>query len=236
MNDLLFFFKMNGKLINKLKKFDAQLLKKFYLSRIGEFLPLKLLIFMGDGPFWLLILGISAILGIFAEQASFIKLSMLILMGFSLAQLAFIPSKLFIKRRRPYANTEMQKSIGIVIENRDPGHGSKEMESFPSGHLYWTTMCVIFISYQFSFSGIIISGWMIPVMFYLRLYLGVHYPSDALAGLFMGLATAVLAILVLPAAFAAHQSVMNFKWYPVIYLMVILLFIIGGYRSWLKRV
>ncbi len=222
--------------INKMKQIDAQFLKKSYLSRFGEFLPLKLLIFMGDGPFWLLILGLSAILGIFAGQDAFLKLSMLILMGFSLAQLAFIPSKLFIKRRRPYANIQLQKNIGIVIENRDPGHGSKEMESFPSGHLYWTTMSVIFICYQFGFPGIIISGWMIPAMFYLRLYLGVHYPSDALAGLLMGSATALFAILILPAAFAVHESFKSFEQYPALYLVFILLFIISGYRSWLKRV
>jgi undecaprenyl-diphosphatase len=222
--------------MKKIERLDWQLLKRVYLSRGGKYLPLKTLIFMGDGPFWFIVLGISALVGIIYAKTSFLQLSLLIFIGLTLAQLAFIPLKLFIKRRRPYANSDLQQYLGIVIENRDPGHGSKELESFPSGHLYWTTMGVLFICYQFGLTGLILFGWMIPVMTYIRPYLGVHYPSDVLAGMILGILTAKLTVNLLPPAFHALQSLEHFRWYPWLYLGFIFMFILIGYRSWLQRV
>ena len=222
--------------MNTLRQIDQQLFKKAYLSCYGKYLPLKTFIFMGDGPFWLIVLGIISVLGILCALTSLIKLSLLILIGFAVAQLVFIPSKIFLKRRRPYANVELQKDLGITVENRDPDHGSKELESFPSGHLYWTTMAVFFVWHQFGLAGLILCGWMVPVMFYLRLYLGVHYPSDVVAGMILGLLTAMLTVQILPSAFNLHESLEHFSWYPWLYIVVISLAMLIGYRCWLRRI
>jgi hypothetical protein len=63
---------------------------------------------------------------------------------------------------------ELQQDLQIEIQNRDPGHGSKEFESFPSGHVYWTTICVRIICVQYGLLAVFLFGWMIPTMLYLR--------------------------------------------------------------------
>ncbi len=66
---------------------------------------------MGDGPFWLIVAAFSAIMGIIFSQMSFLKLSLLFFVGFTIAQWIFLPFKLLVKRRRPYANTELQGKV-----------------------------------------------------------------------------------------------------------------------------
>jgi membrane-associated phospholipid phosphatase len=215
---------------------DRQLLKYAYQGRFIHIFPVKLLIFMGDGPFWMLVVFIAAITGQILKIASFNEVAVQLILGLSIGQVLFALLKTNVRRSRPYANLELQQDLQIEIQNRDPGHGSKEFESFPSGHVYWTTICVSIICVQYGLLAVFLFGWMIPTMLYLRPHLGVHYPSDTIAGLVLG------GIIVFTTLLAA-QFVLDFisvyqeqTIYLICYWTFISVFLIVGYISWQKRV
>lgn len=191
---------------------------------------------MGDGPFWMLVVFIAAITGQILKIASFNEVAVQLILGLSIGQVLFALLKTNVRRSRPYANLELQQDLQIEIQNRDPGHGSKEFESFPSGHVYWTTICVSIICVQYGLLAVFLFGWMIPTMLYLRPHLGVHYPSDTIAGLVLG------GIIVFTTLLAA-QFVLDFisvyqeqTIYLICYWTFISVFLIVGYISWQKRV
>ncbi len=219
-----------------LKKIDSQLLKWAYQRGFKNSLPLRILIFIGDGPFWMIILFISALFGQFLGIDSFTTLSYLLILGFIISHMTFVQLKTRVKRRRPYANPELQKVLKITIENRDKGHGSKEFESFPSGHVLWTTLSVTIISFQFGYMGAALFGWLIPVMICLRPYLGVHYPSDALAGFLIGIINGSITIIIAPYFMELISSFKTSNFYFYGYWAFIVLFLIVGFKSWLKRI
>ena len=162
---------------------DRQLLRWAYQRRFKHTSSIKALIFMGDGPFWMIVIFIAALTGQLLNSESFSQLSVLLMFGLIISNMVFVPFKSYVRRRRPYTNVELHQDLHIKIQNRDPGHGSKELESFPSGHVLWTTLCVSLICFQYGYIGVLLFGWMIPTMMYLRPHLGVHYPNDVLSGL-----------------------------------------------------
>ena len=215
---------------------DRQLLKYAYQGRFIHVFPEKWLIFMGDGPFWMIVVFIAALTGQFLNIVSFNEVAVQLMLGLTIGQVVFALLKTNVRRRRPYANLELQQELQIEIQNRDPGHGSKEFESFPSGHVYWTTICVSIICFQYGLIAVLLFGWMIPTMLYLRPHLGVHYPSDALAGL-------VLGGIIVVATLLAAQVILDFisvyqkqAIYLIGYWTFISVFLIVGYMSWRKRV
>ncbi len=221
---------------SRLEAIDNRLLKWAYQQPFRDSILIKALIFMGDGPFWLLTLFGAALIGQLSGQAAFQKLPILLMIGFIIANLIFLPCKLHLKRRRPYANPQLQEQLALEIINRDPGHGSKELESFPSGHALWTTLCVGLICARLGLPAILLLGWMIPTMLFLRPYLGVHYPSDALAGLIMGLLCVGLTLLIAPPILGLIEPHRHLPAYTISYWAAILLFLLLAFKNWLKRV
>ena len=197
---------------------------------------IKALIFMGDGPFWMFLLFIAALTGQLINNESFYQLSILLMLGLMISNIVFVLCKTKVKRKRPYANFELQQHLQIEITNRDPGHGSKELESFPSGHVLWTTLCVSLIYSQFGYMSLILFGWMIPAMVYLRLYLGVHYPSDVLASLALGSVNVLITLLLAPSLMEYLNGFRNNTGFLVGYWVFIIVFLIIGFKSWLNRV
>ncbi len=222
--------------MESLKTIDRQLLKWAYQKHFKETFSIKALIFMGDGPFWMIVVFISALTGQMSNCISFSQLSILLMFGMAISNLVFTPLKSHVKRRRPYANAELHQDLQIKIINRDSGHGSKELESFPSGHVLWTTLCVLIICYNNGFVTLILFGWMIPAMMFLRPYLGVHYPSDAFAGLVLGIINAVITIVISPTLMDFMNSFKDCSGYIYGYWGFISVFLIIGFKSWLKRV
>ncbi len=217
-------------------KLDKQLLKWAYQRHFEDSAYVKTLIFMGDGPFWMITVFISALTGQVLNISSFAQLSIILMLGLALGNFVFTPFKSYVKRLRPYADTELHQDLNIIIINRDPGHGSKELESFPSGHVLWTTLCVSLICYQYGLIAVILFGWMIPTMIFLRPYLGVHYPSDALAGLVIGSTLSAITMLISPIVLNFLDTLKDFNSYSYGYWVFITIFLIVGFKSWLKRV
>ncbi len=222
--------------MESLKNLDKQLLKWIYQKPFKHSILIKVLIFTGDGPFWMLLVFISALIGQIFDNNAYYRLAILLMLGLSLGSMLFTQLKIRIKRRRPYANLELQEELKLIIENRDPGHASKEMESFPSGHVFWTTICVTIICYQFGVPALISIGWMIPVMILLRPYLGVHYPSDVLSGLFLGCLNALITIITGLKLIEILNSWHHYPVFPFGYWGFIVLFLYSGFKSWRKRV
>ena len=215
---------------------DRQLLKWAYNRNFKNTIFIKALIFMGDGPFWMLMVFFSALAGQLLNLDSLHNLSILLIFALTISNWVFVPFKTRIKRKRPYANNKLHQDLGIVIENRDLGHGSKELESFPSGHVLWTTLCVTLLCFQYGMSAILLFGWMIPAMIFLRPYLGVHYPSDALAGLVIGCINAAITLIIAPYLLDHIDNMREASSYVYGYWLFIVFFLFVGLKSWLKRV
>lgn len=219
-----------------LKKIDRQLLMWAYQRPFENSIFIKALIFMGDGPFWMVVLFFTALTGQLFNSESFRQLVILLMFGLMISNLIFVLCKTYVKRRRPYADLQLQQELNMEIENRDPGHGSKELESFPSGHVLWTTISVSLICFQFGLIPVLLFGWMIPAMVYLRLHLGVHYPSDVLASLVLGGINVALTVLIAPGLMEYTNGLRDHAGYLYGYWAFISGFIIVGFKSWLKRV
>ena len=219
-----------------LKKIDRIILKWAYKRTYKPTFMIRALIFMGDGPFWMIITLAAALSGQFINALSFERVANLLIFGLTITNLVLVPLKKNIQRKRPYADSQVQELLNLKITNRDPDHGSKELESFPSGHAVWTSLSVCIISFQFGYIALLLLGWMIPAIMYLRLHLGVHYPSDVIAGFLIGIFNAMIAIYLSPTIFDFVASMKNNDFYTYGYWIFILFFMIAGFKSWLKRV
>ncbi|MEH6347399.1 MAG: phosphatase PAP2 family protein [Bermanella sp.] len=222
--------------MQQLAQLDTHLLKWAYQRPFRNSPIIKALIFMGDAPFWMLIIAVAALVGQALNILTFEMLSISLMLGLSIGHFTFGQLKIRVKRRRPYANASLQQKLNITIDNRDPGHASKEFESFPSGHVFWTTVSVSLIAFQFGIIGAILFGWMIPAMMFLRLHLGVHYPSDILAGLTLGILISAVTHLLFPLVWEFLTPLKTNQYYLYGYGLFVVIFLMVGMKAWLKRV
>ena len=79
-------------------------------------------------------------------------------------------------------------------------------------------------------------SWMVPAMLFLRPHLGVHYPSDALAGFVIGILLAIITLLLLPLLLSYLDTLKAFNGYVFGYWLFVLTFLVIGIKSWKKRV
>jgi len=215
---------------------DQQLLKWAYTRPFKRTLFIQFLIFIGDAPIWMVLAVVAAFIGQVFQLTDFENLATLLIIGFIISDLTFGQLKRRVNRRRPYANNQLQQQLNLTIENRDPGHGSKELESFPSGHVLWTTLCVSLTCFQFGLVAVLLLGWLIPSMLFLRPFLGVHYPSDTVAGLVLGGINVLLTLAMAPYVIEFINSLKIYPGFVFGYGAFMLIFLMVGFKSWLKRV
>lgn len=111
-------------------------------------------------------------------------------MGISLA-LEFILNNLILKpliaRPRPY---EVSEAVVLLVERASD-------YSFPSGHtgsaFAISIVLWLLLSKKAGLMGIV-AIFLSILMGLSRLYVGIHYPSDVIGGVFLGIATAFLAV------------------------------------------
>jgi membrane-associated phospholipid phosphatase len=222
--------------MQSLNELDRQLLKWAYQRPYKNSLPVKMLIFTGDAMFWMTVLCLIATAGQLFDSEPLKQLGIQLMLASLIGVVIFLLGKIYVKRRRPYANEQLQHDLNIKIENRDAFYASKEMESFPSGHALWTTVSVSLICFQFGPLFVLLIGWMIPAMIYLRPHLGVHYPSDVIVSLFLGIIIVSLILFISPGIFEYTNSIKGTAAYTYGYWAALIFFMIIGIKIWLKRI
>lgn len=106
------------------------------------------------------------------------------------------------RRLRPYAAGDVAKADTFLTEGLDPDM------SFPSGHATASGSFFTALSFRLKkFSRVLPCALFILLVSLSRLYLGVHYPSDVLAGLAVGIGTAALWQLLYAKAYGARLYV-----------------------------
>ncbi len=165
-------------------QFDLRLFRAIFNYRRNSFLPVffRIISFIGDGYFYFLL----PLLMYFLKMENFKPVLYAMLIAFAVEMPLYRILKNSIRRVRPFnAHSDIQNMVYPIDEF-----------SFPSGH---TAAAFLFAMIVGHFIPVLI----IPVYVYAvlvgisRIYVGVHYPSDILAGAFFGSATAGLALYIL---------------------------------------
>ena len=132
----------------------------------------------GDGPLYLLVIG--TLFWHEGIQSLFLKT---ILLAFLIERPVYFVLKNGLKRNRPEAALTNFRSI---IKPSD-------QFSFPSGHTSAAFMMATLLSYYFPPLIIPLYCWA-TLVGCSRVILGVHFPTDILVGVFLGISTALFSL------------------------------------------
>ena len=123
----------------------------------------------GDSWFWLIGLGLLWWLG----TEYWKRLSLVMIIGIAITAVVVMAIKFTVRRSRP------QGEWGKIYRSTDP-------HSFPSGHAARSGMlAVLALGLGPLWLGITLLVWA-PLVGLARIIMGVHYPSDVVAGMMLG--------------------------------------------------
>jgi len=228
-------------LLNKVRqnfyRIDAGLLVLMYNLHSRLISVFKYSIFIADFPIWGFLMIVFFISGIMTGSSLLFNTGLLLFVSFLISIASFVFPKVFIHRKRPYADKRIKQLFNIEIKNRDKYFGRKENESFPSGHVFWSTVGLFVLSIQFGILIFIPCFLIVALMIFYRSNLGVHYPSDTIAGFISGIMTADVALFLVSQNSVICSKVftlaLSYSLYFVIVLTLALLIMIW---AWLRRI
>lgn len=169
-------------MLEKVFELDARATNRLRMdtTRAGPWKLVTFLAHSGDSWFW--IAGLLFVWGFsraFRPAAAFLILAIITLAA------VVMGIKLFVRRRRP------DGEWGAVYRNTDP-------HSFPSGHAARAAMLALFAFELGSlWLGLFMLLWALSVSLS-RVMTGMHFLSDILAGILLGLASGSLILLARP--------------------------------------
>jgi len=150
----------------------------------------------GDSWFWGLAL---VLLWAFTDDSFWKEWAVVLLGGISALIVIVMSLKFIIRRRRP------EGEWGSIYRNTDP-------HSFPSGHAARAFLiAVIATGLGPAWAGTILWIWA-PLVSLARVAMGVHYVSDVVAGMLVGIPIGIFALEVYPPLLAWVNS---WLWFPL---------------------
>lgn len=168
-------------LFEKIDVWDKNIILKWngYGGKLLAFF-LRIISFLGRETIWLIL--IVFYLFIWYDPILFSHIGSTFLAGLIL----IVPSKRYIHRTRPFESLSK-----IRVLERKPSS-----ESFPSWHVYNVVSQGLMFIYLFNNLVIILAAIVCSIIVAVsRIQLGVHYPSDVIAGGFFGILGFFLALL-----------------------------------------
>ncbi len=162
-----------------IQSYDSSLVTKLFGVRYyQQMIPVALWVSrMGDG--WLyLIIGMGAWFTLGWEQGYFAAL----LLGYAIERPVYYVLKNSLRRDRPFHVLAIKNQVS-----------PSDQFSFPSGHTSAAFMFATITASFFPMLAIPLGIWALLVGFS-RIVLGVHYPTDVMVGVVMGVSLAQLAL------------------------------------------
>ena len=87
--------------MSALKAADQHVLRLIYQLPFRKTLFIRFLIFIGDGPAWMLVLLLLAMIGWGFNQMLIFTTANLMMLGLTIGNFSFVPLKKHVPRRRP---------------------------------------------------------------------------------------------------------------------------------------
>lgn len=179
-------------------EFDANLSNRMRVAERPGLLRSIAVFFAHSGDSWFWALGLI-LLWVFTSNPAWKKWAVVLAAGISILIVIVMSLKFLIRRRRP------EGEWGGIYRNTDP-------HSFPSGHAARAFLIAVMAAgLGPAWAGILLWIWA-PLVSLARVAMGVHYVSDIVAGMAVGILVGLIVLEIYPPLLAWVSS---WLWFPL---------------------